>query len=1116
MSDLDLAALERALAGSAARPLLLDERLVRRVIKRHLRLPGFGPEVPHARCYAVDRASLLAIVPADELGRAAADLPEEVILLPRPEPEDLAGKPPAEIITHLWRYAFHARVHLEIDRRAREGKLTEARLRDRAHRIGQTEFDEIRLVLRQDGLLLPPRDARATYAELAATFLELSRFAPARLRETFPGLDHAVVEDVLAGDVDAGRLLAECRPEGAPEAPWIASDPPREIPSDPAEEGAGDRPRGTLRGEADEARRLGNVVRSAIARLKLAHAGAGDAEAARAEARADLAALSRRLDAALRPPAGGAGIDRKAWEAILLALADRAARRGVFLWVEARLLYDLQRACLASERAIGKVDLVDWAQSLGKRPLARLLPATRPIRVAREIAAAAKKIPLVDLDPAARARLEAAIAGARRRADDNIRDALRPVVREALLDVGLRPEGVPERVALQKVVEDLLDHATTHGHLGLGVLRDALSRNQLKLADLSGASELWSGDALLLADQRLSRSLEGVHRRGEIYLRSLQKLSSLLFGTRPGRFLTLYLLLPFGSSFVILEGLGHMATPLGHLLKILPRHHHVHLFNPTSWIATTVALFALIHSALVRSALTASLRAVGRALAAVFFHAPRWILSRPLVRRVLASRAVTAIGRYVIKPASVTAAAAYLTPIHADLSPATVAAGAAIFITTNLALNSRAGALVEEITLDYLARTVRRLARHVLPGLFRLVVDTFRAVSEAIDQGIYAVDEWLRFREGQSRAVLAAKAVLGVIWFAIAYLARIYVNLLIEPQINPIKHFPVVTVAAKIMLPLSPTLIPAFHSVLARAFGHLVANTLAAPTILLLPGVAGFLVWEFKENYKLYRATRAAHLAPVPIGHHGETMRALLTPGLHSGTIPKLWSALRRAARKGEARAEKFHHQMREISEAIARFAERDAVALLAASPAWEAGPVRVAKIDLASNRVRIHLARGDHHDAPGDPDPVVISFEEQSGWILAGVQRIGWAASLAPTERVIFENALAGLYALAGVDLVREQIAAAIPGSPPYDLSSEGLVVWPGDRWATELVYSLEARGEIAPAVRGDPFPSPPRLDPARLLYTKQPIAWSDWVKAWSSGAPERVIKGAPLLPAS
>ena len=49
--------------------------------------------------------------------------------------------------------------------------------------------------------------------------------------------------------------------------------------------------------------------------------------------------------------------------------------------------------------------------------------------------------------------------------------------------------------------------------------------------------------------------LDGVHRRGEVYLRWLQRFSALAFGTPVGAFLTRYLALPFGGSFVLLKGL---------------------------------------------------------------------------------------------------------------------------------------------------------------------------------------------------------------------------------------------------------------------------------------------------------------------------------------------------------------------------------------------------------------------------------------------------------------------------------------------------------------------------------------------------------------------------------
>src|SRR5437660_11513746 len=97
---------------------------------------------------------------------------------------------------------------------------------------------------------------------------------------------------------------------------------------------------------------------------------------------------------------------------------------------------------------------------------------------------------------------------------------------------------------------------------------------------------------------------------------------------------------------------------------------------------------------------------------------------------------------------------------------------------------------------------------------------------------------------------------LSFFWFFVTYLVRIYVNLFIEPTVNPIKHFPVVTVAAKLIFPIIPELGGFVSRQLQPLLGRAAAGLIAALVIFFLPGLAGFLVWEFKENWKLYRANR--------------------------------------------------------------------------------------------------------------------------------------------------------------------------------------------------------------------------------------------------------------------
>src|SRR5204863_8589479 len=142
---------------------------------------------------------------------------------------------------------------------------------------------------------------------------------------------------------------------------------------------------------------------------------------------------------------------------------------------------------------------------------------------------------------------------------------------------------------------------------------------------------------------------------------------------------------------------------------------------------------------------------------------------------------------------------------------------------------------------------------------FRQSMVFFKRLVESVDRVLYAVDEWLRFGATHGAGVVALKAILGIIWFYIAYFTRFVVNLLIEPQINPIKHFPVVTVSHKIMLPTEPLLARGLETVgLAAGTAH----AIALPVVFVIPGAFGFFAWELKENWKLYRANRARSLGP--------------------------------------------------------------------------------------------------------------------------------------------------------------------------------------------------------------------------------------------------------------
>jgi hypothetical protein len=1097
-ASIDAADLERLVKAVEPAAFLVPPRILRRVIRADRKLVGIGLDVPHRKSYVIGRDAFRPLVEKEELGlKPDGNLPAVAVLLERPEAEWLAQTGREEVLLRYWRLLFHAHVHLALERRLSERKVSDAALRQRIHRIGQTEFNEIRAVLRQEHLLLPPRDDRTAYVEFAAVYLELRHFAPPLLARYFPAIQSLeTIDAVLADDVDAARLFAGTRLPGAPEPkteatvgaanvsePSGAPLPDVRAPAPTPEE------QRRLTEEAEQAAEAGNDVRAAILRTRAAATGS------------DLDRLARRLQAALGQGTDAAGRWREA-----LAPLQEPASHGAWP-AEARLLYDLQKVCIDRERAVYSVDLVEWALAFGQRPLKRLLVNQPDVLALKHLRGAARRLRAARLSDDDRARLAALIAAAVHEGEHRLRAKLQPVVAGALEQVGMTPRNFPERVALARLTEELLDRVVETGHLNMGHLRDAVSRNNLKLPDLSGPVELLRGNRLLRANGRFAEVLDGVYHRGEIYLRWLQRFSLLNSGTHLGRLLTLYLALPFGGAFLALFGLYHMIADFTGV--------HLHaLASPVAVGLFGVFLFLLLHVPPFRRAVVRGLAAAGRGARALA-GLPAAFLGLPPVRRLLRSRGFRFAYHYVLKPLPF-ALLVWLVLRLRGAPPEPAVWGAAVaFLAALLIFNSRLTRDLEEAVTDWLALSWRRLLAEVLPGMVRLLLDVFKGLLEAVDRVLYSVDEWLRFRAGDSRLSLVLKAVLGLFWSAVTYVVRFAVNLLIEPQVNPIKHFPVVTVSHKLLLPLLPTL----ARVLEVTMEPGVAWAAATVIIAGVPGIFGFLVWELKENWRLYEANRPDESRPVAIGHHGETMARLLRPGFHSGTLPKLFARLRRAERRalrtGDRRAaRKQREALHEVEEAVRRFVERDLLAVLDRSKSWGGALVECGEVALGSNRVRIELR------CPGLSDAGLrIAFEEQSGWLVAGVAEPGWLGRMSAEQRRALRAALAGLYKYAGVDLLREQVEAALGGAS-YDIADEGLVVWTGPRGETEAVYDLRAEGELTPRVIAGNATAPlPMLSAAPLLYRKVPLPWGLWVDVWEQdqagkGIPETFLDGVRLLP--
>ncbi len=884
-SRISLGELERALKTADPAAWLVAPRIVRRVVRHQRGLSLFGLSVPHRKSATLSARQAEEIVERHELGLPDnATLPPTLILIARPDLPDLVGAERGEVLTKLWRLLFHTHIHISMESLVEEGVLTQAELRARIDQIGQAEFDEVRAVLRHENFLIDTRDLARVYVEFAAVYLELRHFAPGLLSRYFPTLrDLARVDEVLAADVDDATLLARTRLPGAPDLPSVSTTDSLEFEIEPDETEVVEeepepaiapvgRSRSLIR-QADRARAVGNLVRSAIARERAARL-AGPSRAVRLQdaARSDLGQLCE----CLAPALGLDEAERRHWQRTLPLLLPSASR-GIRSH-SARLLYDLQKVAVDFGRDIYAVDLVEWAVSRGHRPIKRLLPNQREVLMIKHLRAAARRLSKVRLAEVDRERLAHLLNEAQDRLERTLRMRFRPEITTTLETTGWNPRNLPERVALEKLTEELLDRVVSRGFLTMGDLRDAVSRSHLKLPDLASLREFFRGDRLLRTDAALSISLDGVYRRGEVYLRWLQRFSSLFFGTRAGRLSTLYLALPFGGAFVVLEVIQHVAEFVAKWRGSKP----VHLFNGLSYMHD-IPPFAILGLFLVgminlpgfRREVLQGLRAFGIGLRRLFIEMPTWLMERPFFRGIVESRAFTVFWRWGLKPMLFAGATVLVLPSVGADPHDTLWLGAVVFLVVGLVLNSRFGRDLEEVVTEQAVRVWHRLQADLIPGLFRLIMEFFNRLLEGVERLLYTIDEWLRFKSGQGRISLASKALLGLVAFFVTYLIRFCVILLVEPQINPIKHFPVVTVSHKIIAPAMLAL-PGLLTAAPWYLSKVSANAIAGAAQFLLPGIFGFLVWEFKENWRLYEANRPRSLRPVAIGHHGETMTRLL------------------------------------------------------------------------------------------------------------------------------------------------------------------------------------------------------------------------------------------------
>nr|WP_207168377.1 sulfite exporter TauE/SafE family protein [Thiocystis violacea] len=660
------------------------------------------------------------------------------------------------------------------------------------------------------------------------------------------------------------------------------------------------------------------------------------------------------------------------------------------------ILKDLERVLLESRTTYYQLRPLAWLFTLGRQHIRQILPFQANLKALRALDTSLGRMertgwPLAELEQSI-APLRA-LSG---RITDQLERQLKPHLSRALREAGFTPSTHREEVAFHKLLLELLDVIRRRRHLKFTDVRDLVARNVIRLPDLS-VRELVRGDRLARFDRSAARALPGVYRRGEIYIKGLQQLGAPLFGTPVGRLLLRHLILPLLLAFIGLKTLDVLIS-----LFVAHKHAH-HLANPVLIVAIAAAFNAIAYTRAGRLGARAFLQGLWWGLRLLLFDGLRRIARWRPISRLLETEVVRGLDRNLLRPFLI--GTALMLPV---IGLASLIEGEWIEPSFSLvALTLALGVLVRNTPagrrlLDDLAsaagRLLRRLNQTLVIGLIQELMQFFKELTRRFQQGLHRIEERLSHHLGESIPQLLIKSILVPVWRLLESVIQFYVTVLVEPQINPIKHFPVVTVAHKILLPFLPMITRFLVELLDPVAPKWVALPFVTLTVLLLPGLGGFLVWELKENWKVYAANHGAlqpelglgrglralrrtdlpeaPLEPAILGSHGETMRACLRRGFHSGTLPKAFDRLRavlrtqiRTGTEAPMRLRDAQRHLAEIEQTICQFCDRElGYALRRRCKDPECGLMRIEtgrpRLSTASFELTLTLETGPPSDA--------------------------------------------------------------------------------------------------------------------------------------------------------
>ena len=829
-----------------------------------------------------------------------------------------------------------------------------------AELIPPCEMDEIRQVLARDGRGRPDSPTDRVLLEFLPWFGMLSSLEPERVGAFFPGLARQTANslaEMLESKVRLDLIVRESLDTDYPFHPGgLAAD---EEP-DPYLE--------RHRRLAEEAEGQGQWVTAALEQVRESRLCVGKrSENALARAQANLRLLVDAVGAPL-------GLDSEEGDAFLNALnpvLDKAEQGES--GEESAFLRNLQGMSDGLANKAYALDVVEYAISLGVRPWKRQLHYLGLVQVSGRLKTLLGLLPVMRVPDTSRAVLQRLLGKSSLHAETQVRRLFHPLIDSALDDVGLQADNPLERVARRKIIQELIDRILDQGHITFYDLRDALSRNHLKMQDIRDPAEWLQGDPLLRLDRRLAAPLDGIYRPCPVYSRMLERVTSLGFGTGVGRWLVSKVIIPYGLAALLVvmvhalwEHFGGVSkqavTATGEAAQAVAEAVQESQSQGLQETATKVALS--VHSKPPPSVLTpANLLALG-ALGTVFLLFTNHPVLRGAVWRVLNALGdvihwvvhdlpeilpshplflygvrwpLSVVWHAVIKPLGVVLILLKLAGMDVDWTSPVLFGG---WLLATVALLSRQARMTEEWFVGVLREVLMALRSGVLGRALGVLNELFRAVTRWFDLQMANIENVLRVRQRDNAGQLGGRALLSLLWFPLGWLGRFTFVVLIEPMLHPLK-LPISFLAAKVIYPfLYPFTTDVAIPALTPMMGALTAGLVMGVIVFLLPNAFGFFFWEFRENRGLYEANRPERPAPDGAGPHGETMAVLLEPGLHGGVLPALFTKLRNAslpASEGGTRAAQraCERKLDLLREALGRFFRRNFLDVLGVTTAW-------------------------------------------------------------------------------------------------------------------------------------------------------------------------------------